>query len=151
MQSRARSSASCGRELPEEVDALRDPETHREAFEREALGAVADHHVAQRRMALREHRERTQDVGVALARDQVRDRDERRRDPPRALAPSRARALAALALCEGSSVPRCTTRVSPAPCARASSAMPWLLASTSAAAPRPRATASAPSWLRPAV
>ena len=56
-------------------------------------------------MALREHRERAQHVGVALARDEMRDRDERlspaaiRRAPP-LLAPARG-ALAALPLCGG--------------------------------------------------
>ncbi len=85
-----------------EVDALGDPEADGEPFERDPLGAVPDHRVAQRRMALAEHRERAQDVGVALARDQMRHRDERLDSLP----PSRPRSTLATvavggALCRG--------------------------------------------------
>ena len=79
MQRRACSIACGGGELAVEVDALGDPQARGEPFERRALGPVADDRVAQRRVARPEHRQRAQHVGVALARDEVRDRDERRR------------------------------------------------------------------------
>jgi hypothetical protein len=81
-------------ELAEEFDTLGDTEAHREAFQRRPLGAVADDRVAQRRMAWPQHRKRAQHVGVALARDQVRDRYQRRR---RLRAPARGPAGARIA------------------------------------------------------
>ena len=138
MQRRARSSAAAGRELSAELDPLGDAEARGQAFERDPLGAVADDHVAQRRVARGEHRERAQHVGVALAGDEVPDGHDRGgtracREGARRIGAEvhdldRARAV-------GARQP----------------AMPRLLASTSCAAPSPRATASRPPGWRVAV
>ncbi len=76
MQRRARSTRLLRRQLAEEVDPLGHPEARREPFERDPLGPVADDRVAERRVARPEHRQRAQDIGVALARDEVRDSHE---------------------------------------------------------------------------
>ncbi len=67
------------RQLTAEVHALGDLQPRCEPFQRDPLGPVADDHVAQRGMALGEHRQRAQHVGVALARHQMAHRHERRR------------------------------------------------------------------------
>lgn len=115
-----------------EVDAVGDAETLRERRQRGALGPVADDLVAQRRMLGAQPRERLDDVGVPLARDEVADGDERRRAGVPVLG---ARAA-------GRSVPRWTTSTASAAAqaARQRTAVPALLASTTRACANVRAT-----------
>ena len=60
-----------------EADAARDAQLGGEPLERRSLGAVADDVVAQLGMAVAQQPERAQDVGVALARHEMGDGDER--------------------------------------------------------------------------
>ncbi len=73
---RARSAAACG-SWPANSTRSSRPSSRGQALERRALGAVADDQVAQVRVAVAQQPHRAQDVGVALARDEVRDGDER--------------------------------------------------------------------------
>ncbi len=69
-------------QLPAEVDPLGDSEPDCEPLERSPLRSFADDHVAQRGMALTEHGERTQDVGMTLAGDEMAHGHEARRVAP---------------------------------------------------------------------
>ena len=63
-------------QLPGELDAVGHAQLAGQPRQRLALGAVADDEVAQLRVALAQQPQRAHDVGVALARDEVRDGDE---------------------------------------------------------------------------
>ena len=64
------------RERAAELDAAAQPELVGQPLERRALRAVADHDPAQVGVRVAQQPQRAQDVGVALARDEVRDGDE---------------------------------------------------------------------------
>ena len=83
-------------------------------------------------MVVAQQPQRAQDVGVALAGDEVADGEDRRQ-----------RAAAGSGV-GGTSVPRCTTRVLAAPSARARSSVPAELASTSRALSSARRTIASP-------
>ena len=68
------------RELAGELDAVGDAQLAGQALQRRALGPVADDEVAQLRIALAQQPQRAQHVGVALARDEMPDGDQRRGD-----------------------------------------------------------------------
>ena len=66
------------RQLAGELDVAGQPEVTGQRLQRAALGPVPDDEVAQRGHPLAQQPHRAQDVGVALARDEVPDADERR-------------------------------------------------------------------------
>ena len=65
------------RQLAGELDAVGHAQLGGQPRQRLALGPVADDEVAQLRVAVAQQPQRAHDVGVALARDEVRDGDER--------------------------------------------------------------------------
>ena len=129
----AASRALGGRERAVEADPAVEPELARRAARaRVALRAVADDVVGELGVAVAQQPERAQDVGVALAGDEVGDGDERLRP-----AVGRRRAGGP---CRGARRGRRA-----APSARQRSAIPAELASTSRAWPSPARTAAAPA------
>ena len=69
---------SIRRQLARELDAALDAELRRHGLERRPLRAVADHDPAQVGMVVAQQPQRAQDVGVALAGDEVADGEDRR-------------------------------------------------------------------------
>ena len=71
--------ASAGASCPRSSTRSASPSSAASRSSARALGPVADDHEARRRVEVAQHPQRAHDVGVALARDEVPDRDERGR------------------------------------------------------------------------